>query len=173
MAKAYKPLPAAEELWEAFELSLWDGRLFRRARKGVVSKRGLFGSISTSGYLFGMFNRDTYYAHRLVWAWVHGTDPGTQEVDHINRNRAHNCPFNLRLVEPGEQARNTTVYKNNELGIKGVRKLARCDRYQARIRVDGKLLHLGSFRTTEEAAKAYADAAAKYFGELASPGVDT
>lgn len=170
MAKAYKPLPAAEELWEAFELSLWDGRLIRRQRKGVISKRGPFGVVSTKGYIFGMYNKNQYYAHRLVWAWVTGKDPGTKEVDHIDRNRTNNSPFNLRLVDAGEQPRNTSVYKNNTLGIKGVRKLPRCASYQARIRVNGKLLNLGCFPTTEEAAKAYAKAAALYFGELASPG---
>jgi hypothetical protein len=173
MAKAYKPLPAAEELWEAFELSLWNGRLIRRPRKGVATKHGLFGRVSTKGYIFGMFNKSHYYAHRLVWAWVNGNDPYPKEVDHIDRNRTNNCPFNLRLVESQEQARNTTVYKNNALKIKGVRKLPRCSRYQARIRVNGELINLGCFPTTEQAAKAYADAAALYFGELASPGVSS
>jgi len=170
MAKAYKPLPAAEELWEAFELRLWDGRLIRRPRKGVVSKRGPFGVVSTKGYIFGMFNGAKYYAHRLVWVWISGKDPGTQEVDHIDRTRTNNCPFNLRLVTAGEQPRNTRVYNNNALRIKGVRKLARSHKYQARIRVNGELIHLGCFSTTQEAAKAYADAAALHFGELASPG---
>jgi hypothetical protein len=170
MAKAYKPLPAAEELWEAFDLRLWDGRLIRRPRKGVVSKRGSFGVISTRGYVFGAFNGNKYYAHRLVWAWLSGKDPGTQEIDHVDRNRANNCPFNLRLVQAGEQPRNTTVYKNNALGVKGVRKLSRCSSYQARIRVNGELIHLGCFPTAEEAAKAYADAAVLHFGDMASPG---
>jgi hypothetical protein len=40
-------------------------------------------------------------------------------------------------------------------------------KYRARIRVNTKLLHLGYFKTSREAAIAYNEAAIKYFGEYA------
>lgn len=40
-------------------------------------------------------------------------------------------------------------------------------KYEAQIMIDRKYLHLGSFVSEEEAAKAYDEAAVKYFGDFA------
>ncbi len=167
MKKAYKLLPSSNELWEHFDLDLWTGELLRKSIVGLRVKHSPFGSVSSKGYIYGMHKRSTYYAHRLVWCWVHGNDPGLFEVDHIDRNKANNTPFNLRLVAASDQAKNTPVYKNNVLGLKGVRKLAKGTKYAARIRVNGVLKHLGCYSTKEEASEAYKSAADFYFGHLA------
>ena len=174
MSKAYKVLPPAETLWEYFDLDLWTGRLLRKPIKGSTSKLSPFGSISTKGYIYGMFKGSTYYAHRLVWCWVHGTSPGLLEIDHIDRNRSNNMPFNLRLVAAHEQARNTAVYRNNKLGLKGVHRLpGKRASYQARIRVNGVMKHLGCYSTKEEASYAYKRAADEHFGILAGAWIST
>jgi len=44
-----------------------------------------------------MLNRQPFLGHRIVWAWLTGDDPGDLYIDHIDRNRANNRWWNLRL----------------------------------------------------------------------------
>ena len=54
-----------------------------------------------------------------------------------------------------------------ESGVRGVRQDKRWrGKWQARITVDGATKSLGAYETKEEAAAAYAEAAAKYHGEF-------
>lgn len=86
-------------------------------------------------------------------------------IDHANGNPCDNRRGNLRFCSILENNRNTKVRKNKATDFKGVGIQGR--RYNARIRVDGKLLHLGRFDTQEQAAQAYDAAAAKFFGAFA------
>jgi len=56
---------------------------------------------------------------------------------------------------------------NNTCGYKGVQFINRSNKYGAQIKVGTQRVWLGSFETPELAAKAYNDAALKYFGEFA------
>ena len=47
-----------------------------------------------------------YAYHRIVWAVVHGEDPGDYQVDHIDNNRGNNAIDNLRLVSQSDNNRN-------------------------------------------------------------------
>jgi hypothetical protein len=170
LSKPSKKLPSPSDLWEHFELSLWDGTLVRRRVPGYVSKLGTFGARSSRGYVYGMFKGNRYYAHRLVWLWIYGILDAKMEVDHIDRNKHNNNIFNLRLVTSRQQTCNTTVYKNNKSGYKGVRKINPYNKYQARIRVKGKAIHLGCYNTPEQAHNVYVKAAKHYFGEFACAG---
>jgi hypothetical protein len=98
--------------------------------------------------------------HRIVRPEIQG------QIDHINRN-GHDCRRqNLRPATPTESARNrgkpSTV--NPSSRFKGVAK--RGNMYQAHIRVDGELIHLGMFGFESDAAIAYNVHAAHYFGEF-------
>lgn len=93
-----------------------------------------------------------------------------REVDHINGVRHDNRRSNLRICLPEENAKNKRRYRNNASGIKGVHKLDGYDRWRARIRVDGKLVHLGYFRNPDDAAKAYREAAVALHGAFANFG---
>ena len=53
----------------------------------------------------------------------------------------------------------------NPTGFKGV--YSRRAKYCAHIRVDGRLIHLGTFNTLKEAALEYNNAAKAHFGEFA------
>lgn len=99
--------------------------------------------------------------HSLVF----GIEPN-KIIDHINGDPSDNRKENLRYVTPRQNCMNTKVRKDNKLGVKGVTK--RYNKYIARIRVNGNLIHLGSFDNIESATKARIDAEMKYFGEYCS-----
>lgn len=95
--------------------------------------------------------------------------PSDMVVDHINGDKLDNRKQNLRICTVGENNRNVNVCRN-PLGYKGVkrRKITKMESYNARIHVGNKRLHLGTFRTPEQAAIAYNEAAVKYYGEFAA-----
>jgi hypothetical protein len=92
-------------------------------------------------------------------------------VDHRNRNRLDNRKINLRLATPSQSNMNKVAHKDNQFGLKGVcrnynRRGSDKKPYRARISVNGKEKHLGTFETKEEAAKAYELAAPRFHGEF-------
>jgi hypothetical protein len=66
-------------------------------------------------------------------------------------------PDNCEWAPRGQQAKNKRKYSVCPIGVTGVCLVLQ--RYRARIRVDGKLIHLGYFGTLQEAAEARAVAA--------------
>lgn len=92
------------------------------------------------------------------------------EIDHINGNTLDCRRKNLRLATRRENSRNIPRPITNTSGFKGVVKATNGDKWQAQIRVDGKLKYLGLFITPEEAHAAYCEAGRKYFGEFFNPG---
>jgi hypothetical protein len=113
-------------------------------------------------------NRD-YLAHRLAWLHVHGEWPNCL-VDHVNGDPGDNRLANLRLATYAQNLSNSRVKKSNKLGLKGVQEYRSSGRYVARITVDKKIMHLGSFASPSEAHAAYVSAARNYRGEFACDG---
>lgn len=116
-----------------------------RAGKIAGSKRKKDGYISLS------IDRKPLLAHRIIWAMYYGYWP-IKYLDHINRNRSDNRISNLREVSCSENCQNTTIYKSNKNGVKGV--YYHSGGYEARISVNRKKIYLGFFRTFEEAKAA-------------------
>lgn len=87
-------------------------------------------------------------------------------IDHINGNPSDNRKENLRNVTPQQNCMNTKTRKDNNLGVKGITK--RYNKYIARIKFNGKSIHLGSFSNIEDAIKARKNAEIKYFKEYSS-----
>jgi hypothetical protein len=182
---AWRTLPDAEYLHQCFSYDPDAGTLtwrwrprehfptdreYMRWNSAWRSRRA--GATSGGGHIMVKINKRLYGAHRIIWKMITGEDPPDQ-LDHINRNRIDNRFENLRLATHSQNVSNKSRYRNNTSGAKGVRiqNLSYPHPYQARIRVNGNLIHIGSFSTIEDARDAYAAAAKHYFGEFWSDGV--
>jgi hypothetical protein len=89
------------------------------------------------------------------------------EVDHIDHNGFNNQKSNLRICSHIQNSRNRIMYKNKIVPYKGVSIRKENKKYRSRIRVNKKLINLGEYSNSVDAAKAYNEAAIKYFGEFA------
>jgi hypothetical protein len=87
------------------------------------------------------------------------------EVDHKDRVGLNNQKENLRRATHSQNRANRGVPSNSTSGLKGVCRLK--DRWKAEITVAGKHINLGQYTDKYEAARAYDQAAIKYFGEFA------
>jgi hypothetical protein len=96
-----------------------------------------------------------------------------KSVDHVNGDGLDNRRSNLRLCSRMGNNRNQRRIPKVTAPYKGVRRRIYRFRtmWEARIKVDGKVIYLGLYSTPEEAGIAYNDAAKVYHGEFASLNV--
>lgn len=100
------------------------------------------------------------YLHRFLLS-----AEADQYVDHINQDTLDCRRSNLRLASQRQNNGNRRKSAGCTSEFKGVSQ--RGTRWQARIRTPDKQVHLGSFATAEQAARAYDVAALEHFGEFA------
>jgi len=120
------------------------------------------GSIQKiTGYLRITIDRKLYKSHRLAFLYMLGGFPKDQ-VDHINHIPDDNRWENLREVSHQENQRNLSLRRNNKSGHVGVSWHKQGKKWQSRIRVSGKFIHLGLFTDKADAVKARQEASIKY-----------
>jgi len=118
----------------------------------------------------GYARREIYINKKKVIVHMHRVimnAPDDMFVDHINGYRNDNRRKNLRLCTHLENNRNSFVRFTNNSGYKGVAFHRQSGLYHASININGKQISLQYYKTAQEAAKAYNEAAQKYFGEFA------
>lgn len=99
--------------------------------------------------------------HRLIMV-----PPDHLEVDHIDRNGLFNSRSNLRWATHAQNIRNSVVPQTEfGSGYRGV--TAHRSKWQARIKVNGVQLVLGTHDTPELAARVYDEAARLHHGRFA------
>jgi len=91
------------------------------------------------------------------------------QVDHIDGNSLNNKRENLRLATQAQNSSNSQGQKRQvDRGyLKGAHYHKRNKYWSSSITVNGVNIHLGTFKSMEEAHEAYKTAAIKYFGEFA------
>jgi hypothetical protein len=107
-------------------------------------------AIGKLGYRTGRLLGKESKSHRVIWKLITGVDP--LEVDHINRDRADNRWSNLRAVTRSENVKNRTMQKNNQTGHTGIYRKE--SSWLAYVTVNKQRVHLGSFRSLEDAISA-------------------
>lgn len=108
-----------------------------------------------------------YYAHRLIWLYVHGVWP-VAEIDHINRNPTDNRLCNLRAADRCENGANRGRQVNNQSGVTGVSWDARRGKWTAYLYSQRRRNYLGAYKDFAEAVSARM-AAENHVGWLAAP----
>lgn len=120
------------------------------------------------GYTTIRINKIHFRAARLAWAYMTGEwPPENIDVDHKDLNRSNERWDNLRLANRSGNIANRRVRKDSISGCKGVQWNARIEKWQVKIRSQGRQIYLGIFDNLDEASAAYASAAAKHHGEFA------
>lgn len=138
---------------------------------------------------------DEHYDYLNQWKWcaikqsgqfyarrsIHWCDNGVQKartrlmhreimgvngmmIDHINRNGLDNRTENLRLADSTQNQMNKRGWSKS--GMKGVYRGSK-NRFWAEININRHVIRLGSFKSPEDAGRAYDKAAVQIFGDRA------
>lgn len=131
-----------------------DTGVFRwRKNRKKCTAGGIAGSQRKDGYISIKVDYNRYFAHRLAWFYSHVKWPA-EEVDHINRSPGDNRLSNLRLATRSQNATNRKRQSNNASGFSGVSFHRASGKWHARVRLDGRDIHLGLFTEPGDAAMA-------------------
>ncbi len=90
-----------------------------------------------------------------------------KDIDHIDMNTLNNRRSNIRIATRSQNQSNRNKQQNNTSGYKGVGWKKQINKWQAYIAINRHQFHLGYFTSKIQAAKAYNEAAIKYFGPFA------
>ncbi len=153
----------------AIKPSLSDTRILISPEDESLLRKHYWG-VYDKGYAARNNGYGVMFLHRVIMARMLGRYlVGKEQVDHINCIKTDCRRENLRLADQSQQQANRkkTLNRGYSSQFKGVSWINRLNRWGAGIRVDGKSLYLGYFRSEEEAATTYDKAAMLHFGEYA------
>jgi len=148
---------------KALSLARWD-----KCDEQIVKSGKWY--LTPNGYLRGRINgeRRPVFFHRIVMG-----SPAGKNIDHINGDKLDNRRSNLRVCTVSQNqmnAKKTRIGKTAS-AFKGVDWVQRntINPWRAKIKMNGKQVHLGCFSNELLAAIAYDKKAKELFGEFARP----
>jgi len=116
---------------------------------------------SPDRYAYATVNGETIKLHE----YIKGKRPGLM-VDHKDRDRLNNTDENLRVCLPAENARNTSLARNNKLGVKGI-KQEKDGKYTIHLWPDSDGRYIGRTADLIVAQLVYNVASKWYYGDFA------
>jgi hypothetical protein len=118
--------------------------IFRWAVKTSNRRAGtLAGTLGRDGYVIICIKKRTYRAHRLAWLHITGSWPENQ-IDHKNRVRNDNRLCNLRDCSGTVNQHNSGLRSDNKSGLRGVSYNQKRQKWEVRMKLHGKLIHIGT-----------------------------
>lgn len=164
-----KPLPDRLLLLACLDYSPCTGELFWKVRPAWTFKtnpqrtpihvanvwnsawagKPALSSLSKNGYLRGTLNGEFYYAHRVIWKMLYGTEP--DDIDHDDGVRTNNRPLNLFSRTRSDNLKNRALSSNNTSGVHGVSFSKTHKLWSATIYDNGSKIHLGWFAEFNDA----------------------
>lgn len=131
------------------DLSYRAGKLYRNNKEvGWFNK--------SNGYRMFQYKGKKYLTHRIIWYLCKGRWP-KYHIDHIDQDRINNTIKNLRDVRRSTNLHNVRQCNkdNTTSKVRGVHRHSQNPKWIAQITVKGRIKHLGSFDTIQEAQVAY------------------
>lgn len=121
--------------------------------------------VKSKQYAVSRINNKFIYMHKFII----GAPPNRfVEIDHINGNSLDNRRSNLRWANRHQNSANALKTKKKcSSKFKGVWWHKQNKKWAAEITVHGQKIRLKTYHLESDAAKAYNDAALKYFGKFA------
>lgn len=131
-----------------------NGKLYRIKDVSNTAKTGyLAGTKATNGYHTVVINKKRTCIHRVIFFMHHGYLP--EVVDHINGIKDDNRIENLRASNYSLNGFSYRKKTGKSSKYRGVSFIKRDKRFQAKIKICGKSINLGYFKSDIDAAKAY------------------
>ena len=142
-----------------------DGKLFWKQKRVGCRPDLSAGSLAGIGY-YVINSKDVSgqpeLVHRIVWTMINGEIPEGMTIDHIDGDKKNNLIENLRLVTHQDNLRNVKLLRTNTSGQVGVKKSKTAGKFTARIVVDDKEIHLGTFASFDLAVAARKSAESRH-----------
>lgn len=128
-------------------------------------------SVTATGavYAYRSYNGCNVQLHQIIMERMRDGLPleKGQVIDHVDGNGLNNTRVNLRIATSSQNNFNAKRPLKNTTGYKGVTRTRNGEKWRARIKANGKEIHIGTFDTPEEAYAAYCEKARELHGEFA------
>lgn len=124
----------------------WNTRHAGKRAGCTITTKPKYGYSERAISIFGK----NYKEHRIAWLIHHGEWP-KGDIDHINGDALDNRIENLRDVSHQDNNRNMKAYSTSATGVTGVVWNKACGKWQSRITLSGKDVHLGLHKDFFEA----------------------
>ena len=121
--------------------------------------------LSNTGYVVTSTVRNVSKIKLLHRVIMNLPDDDNRCVDHINHDTLDNRKVNLRICTISNNHANQKKSSRNTSNVVGVDFISRLNKWRARIRVNYKDIHLGTYNDFNKAVKARKQAEEKYFGD--------
>jgi len=152
-----------ERLKELFTYDPDTGDFLRLITTSHNAKKGSIAGCNSRGYLVFSVDGILNFAHRMAWLYVTGKLP-SNHIDHINGIKKDNRFINLRDVTNAINTQNTREARpcNKSTNLLGATLDKRRGTFRSQIKINGKNIFLGDYKTPEKAHEAYIQAKRKY-----------